>query len=1253
MKNKYFNKKVEGKFLLSKKAQMSYAQILVLVCSMFAFSYMIYSIDSVSAQGHEFVCCEETSSGQSCQYVMESECKADSQKSPTSCEATSFCEPGCCFSENNGLCNLNTPKGDCETKDGVWFNDASCNIKECERGCCTLGNQAIFTTEKNCERESVFYGAPMNFKSEVSSEIGCIFFTEKSDEGACMIYSGEDVNCVYTTRQSCLDRTGSEDDFYANYFCSDVELETTCESHARTGCVKGEDEIYWFDSCGNREEIKERCSVFEGSICGQYRPGIDNEPNEGDYVCRSLDCEVEVYGERVYYENGESWCEYEGSIGEGRDVVGSRHFRHICYFGEEKIEPCSDYRNQICVQSDTSLADGSEFSEASCRVNRWRSCYEYNQEGKDMAEKCEENPDCYVHNVAVDDDFNFDICVPNYPPGFDLKSSDSLRNGEVECSLASQKCVITYIKRFTGWNCVSNCHCEDLNFAQQMNDLCTSLGDCGGYVNWVGDYTDDGYTSNVGRINGQQYRGLAEDNPGQEPAEPGDFGFAQILGIPEGLGEGEDLEEGGMLGMLGAGVSGVGWMKSVGSVGSTVSLTLTPHDVFGTTLVSTTKAGATFTQAIATTDWVHEFVLMDFNPKQISEVLGVWGGAPDVALKTASDLYGTGKTPEQIVRALKASQGVAPPSPEFMGTVVNDLAELGNKEIIFSDMPSNVEPPSKSLFKLPEWTGDALAGIGAGLSTVSFLQAGFGANEEISYTAGALVGIYVFYNPALWWVGLILTLYSWIAGLGDVKEKVKAFNCYPWQAPNGGLNCDKCNDDDIICSEYKCEILGQTCEFINKGTSDEKCVDNSPTDISSPRISPLIEAITEGYDYKDVQNNGFEIKSVDGSCVPEYEILKFGIETDKPAQCKIGYEVMQTYEEMPEFFGGRNLYLDNHTMEIPMIGPNAFKNQYNLTDEQIADLGELNFYVKCKSVNGNSNTIPYTIRTCVEPGPDITAPRVTKIFPENNYVAFNQTEKEIEVWMNEPSQCKWSNEDKGYVQMENSMECKTGLANYGLYGWVCDTTLTGLDVDDKFYIKCQDISDNGNLMTESYVYGLSLSESELKIVDIRPEDKSEIVSGFEPVSLEFKVKTDGGVENGEAVCKWEGNGYSDDFIDTGGVYHNYKITSANSGNYNVDFICEDAAGNVARNSTYFKIIVDNSGPVITRIYYSGGLKVWTNEEAECRYAFDSRVNWDNLTSMGYGVEHSADWQLKNYYIQCEDEFGNKGRVNAIKAYSLI
>ncbi len=518
---------------------MSYAQVLILIISTFAFCYLIYSsTGSVSAEGIEdYVCCEETIYGSSCQFVEKDECAEGFRTAPTQCKDTSYCELGCCYSPDTGLCGENSPKRNCQ---GTWVDDASCNIAQCQKACCVLGSNALWTTERNCEIESGFLGLETDFRQEISSEIECIFLVEKDDEGACVLGS----DCKFITRGECSGRNG---DFYKDIFCSDPSFENDCEAKNHKECIDGKDSVYWFDSCGNKEDVAKECSLFTGTYCGL----VNGNPD-----CKSVDCTVD--GKKR--KNGESWCEYEGTIGDGKDVVGSRHIKHICYMGEERIEPCQDYRNQICVESKVDL--GTEtFSEAACRINQWRSCLDYNnlEDRGEAKEKCEENPDCTTKGVHIDK-FNFDLCSPKYPPGFDLTNEGGARNAEMICSMGSQKCTVVYVKRVSGWKCEINCDCEDSGFTQQMNNFCTSLGDCGGYTNFAGETTDDGYRSSAGQIDLNQYKKYARNNPRQAPAEPGSLNV--LIGGPTG-----DSEFEGDYGPKNAmGVGGIGFVAQVVSL---------------------------------------------------------------------------------------------------------------------------------------------------------------------------------------------------------------------------------------------------------------------------------------------------------------------------------------------------------------------------------------------------------------------------------------------------------------------------------------------------------------------------------------------------------------------------------------------------------------------------------------------------------------------------------------------------------------
>jgi len=334
-------------------------------------------------------------------------------------------------------------------------------------------------------------------------------------------------------------------------------------------------------------------------------------------------------------------------------------------------------------------------------------------------------------------------------------------------------------------------------------------------------------------------------------------------------------------------------------------------------------------------------------------------------------------------------------------------------------------------------------------------------------------------------IGIILLVVYFalkLFGIGKTKNVYVSFNCLPWQPPSGGANCDKCNGDPFKpCSPYRCKSLGQNCELINQGTDQELCSNNAPKDVSSPKITPLLGTITTGYEYSEIKDNGFNVESSTKDCIPEYTSVNFGIKTESPSQCKISDDPLKTYEDMEDYSGNSDLYLANHTAVLNIPSVEALANQYNLTLEQVKKLGEINFYVKCKGINGKANDASYTIKTCVKPGPDLTSPYIVKTIPETgSYIAYNKTEFDMDLWTNEPASCKWSNKDSSYELMENSMKCFQDFEDAELWGWPCSATLN-TEKGNIFYIKCQDLSNNKNNMSESYIYEIKKSESELKI----------------------------------------------------------------------------------------------------------------------------------------------------------------------------
>lgn len=435
-----------------------------------------------------------------------------------------------------------------------------------------MGDQASFVTLTRCKKLSGFFGLETNFQLNIDDEATCILTAHLQDKGACVFELENQRTCRLTTRGECTDlhspNVTSGVEFHKNKLCSADELATNCGPTSETMCIEGKDEVYFKDSCGNQANIYDsnkiysksssywqeivpkeesckpksnngnagsktcgNCDYFKGSICNEGNANI------GENICTDLNCYDTENGKD--YNNGESWCLYQSNVGLGRDVVGSRHFRHICINGEEIIEPCTDFRNEVCIQGKIETTEG-DFIEAACRVNRWRDCID-----QDEKEDClnTDKRDCYwlkgmglsaslgeaiasssqeatssqtfsggstggfsggaTGNVIAQETTGVvtggkGICLPEVPPGLKFWGSSDASS---ICNLGSSTCTVKYEKgALTGFDDkpIENEECLEQAWAVKMNNVCTSLGDCGAYLNIAGDFTHQGAEWKVG-----------------------------------------------------------------------------------------------------------------------------------------------------------------------------------------------------------------------------------------------------------------------------------------------------------------------------------------------------------------------------------------------------------------------------------------------------------------------------------------------------------------------------------------------------------------------------------------------------------------------------------------------------------------------------------------------------------------------------------------------------------------------------------
>ena len=1316
-----FKKKpqIRKRNLISRKASISYSEILILIISIFAFSFII-SIPEVKAEDKN--CCLENKQGAICQeYAGDCNSNCKSSCIPTSCSRVSSCKLGCCYDESEGLCTSNSPKGRCEKDGGNWSEDASCNIQDCQLGCCVLGQNVEYVTEKRCQKLAAFNGLPFDFKA-VGSELECLSIGNSQAVGACVIEQEKDNRgiergCKFNTKIECLQLGGS---FFENKLCTSPELNTICEKTENTVCVEGKDEVYFVDSCGNTANIYDaskvdnqeywdkviskeescgsnsasinsqmcgNCNRFFGSFCGEGKAEI------GKYICKDLNCKdapymVDASGKILKSKdrvNGESWCVYDSYIGEGKDVVGSRHFKYYCLDGEVKVEGCSDYRQEICVENEVKGEKG-DFSVASCRTNKWRECIDYNnlaeKQGEKinydkMIEKCKENSDCYVKEFNFGRGYKFFQCLPNYPPGLELNSERGEELGKSVCSMANFECVKVEIKDIGGWVCVAGCDCDSKKFTQQMNDWCVSLGDCGGYVNIVGGVDDAYSVDKAPKIDLNQYKKYVNPSQGQK-AEPGEI--KDTMGMVGGVEGNYSLEDVGLGVAIGKVVAGKAlelaavWVTSW--IGKGPSLTMaqawnklpligakiTVQNLgvgFGNQLIGGTAGSiagylvakmfglqgkaACFTSTVGAVAGSWAVV----SGTQIAEGAAIKAGTTLTAGSSlgAGSGIGSGTVTSGTINVVITATETQTVVASQVAPVTISALQGGGVSVAGAGAPPLIGTAATAATEVEIGTGGASAGAGATAGAEGAGVPIFGIDPVTILIAIAII---------------ILTaiILKYVFGMGDIRETKAHFTCYPWEAPTGGEDCEKCNSELKTCSQYRCSSLGQACGLVNPGTALEACI-ATKNDGVPPKISPWEKNLTEGYKYYDVSNNGFKVKTEKGECIPAYTPLVFGVSTDELSQCKVDLE-NKNFEEMQDYFGSDNLFKKEHSMPFLIPHPEAIANATGLTYEYILNkIGNIRLYVKCQDVNGNVNTAPYLIDICIKPGPDKTAPMIYGADPvSGSYVRFNQSKQDMTLYVNEPAECKYSLLDKGYDSMENNMSCLTGFTQASVLGWTCSASLPLNLSLSNFYFRCKDQpwltgenESRRNVNSQSFVYELKKSNSELKIDRIEPNGT--IVAGVEPFSVNLKVYTSGGAESGKADCsfRFAEDGSWIQFFDTFSSIHEQIFSQMLSGEHTIYVNCKDVAGNEVESSTTFKLNLDTKAPKVVRVYNSGMLTIITNEDAECVYSNENcNFVWENATKMtGLLREHeTTQEQGKSYYIKCKDKYENKGNCFIVR-----
>jgi hypothetical protein len=1274
----------------------AFLQIIVIV-----FATFLTGSAFADEQAQVNVCCEQTKQGEYCQYVPEGDCTSGVGAAPTSCDKTSYCDLGTCIDrDGEGYCYSNYPKATCESTGGIFQSEKNANkVEECAKGCCIIGTQADFVTENRCKTETmVFPDLTMDFRSDIKTEYKCLEVANRAQKGACVTDSGScmyvtDAECDFTPKKISAALEGESNEtvehftgFYPDKYCSQLAfIDPLCApanpqiggvgDAKDTGCIDGSDDVWWFDSCGNPEGVKEPCDYADGDLCG------DND-NDGRYTCESTGC----YGDKIQYPNqdikfaidesdvnydnvkeggvlnGESWCQYDYSLPQikggqkivdfaadeeiafpyafkaredypfklksikdnlrdisyaSREPVGSRHYRTICINGEQLVEPCADYRKEWCLEGDVEnkITDSEfDYTESRCVENRWQACIdECNTATPGMGEF--DWKEAQKKDLECCSDYTKRDCAwagGKCTPRIAPGARFWEEEGEGNCGKASMEC--SFLVKCDGWNSIFG-QCDDSgnNVVSGGWRPVTPTGEEIS-INDVPCLKDEDGVPGADFIQASNNLCRSHGDCGASYNVDGDYTYGGFYS-PDNAGKNFNRMIGDRL------------------EDAQIDQNNKPNWEAGWSILDTRLKGASYGGFFKDFLWIN-------NP----DVYARWFGYS--SLITFQGILGALDTvwPQAYGETFKS--GV------FSGFMGWD--KLTKKGILEKAGAETTQELGKNALKE------------AGTAKITEEMAKNKGEEIMSKELGKATtsGLVKALNIVMWGYMIYDIGNNVFAKTQTVTIKTE---CKPWVAPKGGDDCEKCNPDFWLdssgnptstnafkaCSEYRCKSYGATCGLVNKGTSEETCVGLHPYDVNSPLIDPWVEGLGDNTTIDNL-DYGYFLRYLGGE-IPIYTPVNLAIQTNEPAQCKMSFDHSVQFDSMePTYFGGP-IYKYFHTQSI------FYPSSTNVTDENLkmteGGAKEYQVYVRCVDASGNANDADYVIKYGVSREPDITAPIIHQTsIDRDSYLSAGANETSVTVYVNEPSTCRWALMPVAYDEMEVSNECNTNIGIDALGFFECDmegsAKLTGLggntgDVKNA-YFKCRD--DDGNTNKEPYSITLRGSEI-LNITSIYPNGKLDVAIGEQTVVV--GVTTEGGaIGDGTSTCKYtrqesvkENVHAMDDTLEMISPKKYEKELTLPTGNHRIYVGCVDDAGNVDYAETEFSMTPDLTPPGVVKSYWNDGeginnLVVVLNEEARCQDSLLDFEFGEGSVMIKDGVVHETTTESDYYYVLCNDSYGN-------------
>jgi len=460
--------------------------------------------------------------------VTYADCDSPNEWSQAYCEDTTFCDIGCCITDD-GTCGINTGHYTCDQDpNNEWKDDPSCDsISECDDVCCIAGNTFQYTTESHCN----YWWEPYNITPTIEyglSEEECYDLGQAQTQGCCV--TGDDI-CSYITLEECEAvlsdtsinmQTGTG--FYEEQLCTDVSdglqdagidvEDMLCDCDViftvdpELAYCEG-DKSYVYDTCGNPvlqlecDEPDETCGVTQDAV-GCISTNCENTyafPTTGEgahfskynqfpiyYIDNNGDWQEEIFKLGETRRHGEEWCIYESPTGGFSDRVGSQHYYAYCENGIEHITACQADRSEFCMM--TYDVSKGKYQANNCETNNFGSYYTDTgdtEEDTDSGEEFTDTEQTYAYRSTPIEEAG--VSTIPLATNFWEEEDKTCAKGTLPCKVVLGK--VPGGGANYGWEVYVNSMCFRPEFALTAADYCRAQGDCGLNYNILEDTSDE------------------------------------------------------------------------------------------------------------------------------------------------------------------------------------------------------------------------------------------------------------------------------------------------------------------------------------------------------------------------------------------------------------------------------------------------------------------------------------------------------------------------------------------------------------------------------------------------------------------------------------------------------------------------------------------------------------------------------------------------------------------------------------------